>query len=101
MRKANPAASQTPTRTWHFPPFHGVEGRARERRHVQVEPTAPDLSEVTRSNRHHHTFPSPLYHLSQLEEAKKAAQAQNKPIAWIGTFAKCLAPYDKKLTFVH
>ena len=36
--------------------------------------------------------------MSQLDEAKKAAQAQNKPIAWIATFAKHLAPYDKKLT---
>ena len=42
--------------------------------------------------------PSPLYRMSQLEEAKKAAQAQNKPIAWIATFAKNLAPYDQRLT---
>ena len=26
------------------------------------------------------------------------AQAQNKPIAWIATFGKNLAPYDQKLT---
>ena len=38
--------------------------------------------------------PSPLHRLSQLEEVKKRAVAENKPIAWIGTFAKTLAPYD-------
>jgi hypothetical protein len=38
--------------------------------------------------------PSPVYRLSQLEEAKKRAAAEGKPIAWIGTFSKSLAPYD-------
>ena len=39
--------------------------------------------------------PSPVYRLSQLEDVKKRAAAEGKPIAWIGTFAKTLAPYDK------
>jgi hypothetical protein len=39
--------------------------------------------------------PSPVYRLSQLEEAKKRAAAESKPIAWIGTFASALEPYDK------
>jgi hypothetical protein len=39
--------------------------------------------------------PSPVYRLSQLEEVKKRAAAEGKPIAWIGTFAQLLAPYDK------
>src|SRR6266542_6204866 len=38
--------------------------------------------------------PSPVYHLSQLEEVKKRAVAEGKPVAWIGTFSKTLAPYD-------
>ena len=36
--------------------------------------------------------PSPLHGMSQLEEVKKRAAMAHKPIAWIGTFAKCLAP---------
>src|SRR4051812_43562059 len=39
--------------------------------------------------------PSPVYRLSQLEEVKKRASTEGKPIAWIGTFASLLAPYDK------
>ena len=39
--------------------------------------------------------PSPVHRMSQLEEVKKRAVAEGKPIAWIGTFAKELAPYDK------
>jgi hypothetical protein len=39
--------------------------------------------------------PSPVYRLSQLEDVKKRAAAEGKPIAWIGTFAQLLAPYDK------
>ena len=38
--------------------------------------------------------PSPLHRMSQLDEVKKRAAAEHKPIAWIGTFAKTLAPYD-------
>ena len=33
--------------------------------------------------------------MGQLEEVKKRAAAEGKPIAWIGTFAQSLAPYDK------
>src|SRR5438067_8153703 len=39
--------------------------------------------------------PSPVYRMSQLEEVKKRAAAEGKPIAWIATFAQHLAPYDK------
>jgi hypothetical protein len=39
--------------------------------------------------------PSPLHRMSQLEEVKKKAAAEGKPIAWIGTFRKELEPYDK------
>jgi hypothetical protein len=39
--------------------------------------------------------PSLVYRMSQLEEVKKRAAAERKPIAWIGTFSKYLAPYDK------
>jgi hypothetical protein len=39
--------------------------------------------------------PSPLHRMSQLEEVKKRAAAERKPIAWIATYAACLAPYDK------
>ena len=39
--------------------------------------------------------PSPVHRMSQLEEVKKRATAERKPIAWIGTFSKTLAPYDK------
>ena len=39
--------------------------------------------------------PSPVHRMSQLEEVKKRAAAEGKPVAWIGTFAKELAPYDK------
>ena len=39
--------------------------------------------------------PSPVYRLGQLEEVKKRAAAEGKPIAWIGTFGQLLAPYDK------
>ena len=39
--------------------------------------------------------PSQVYRLSQVEEVKKRAAAEGKPIAWIGTFAETLAPYDK------
>jgi hypothetical protein len=39
--------------------------------------------------------PSPVYRLSQVEEVKKRAAAEGKPIAWIGTFAETLAPYEK------
>jgi len=38
--------------------------------------------------------PSPLYRMSQLEEVKKRAAEEHKPIAWIGTFAKNLAPHN-------
>jgi len=38
--------------------------------------------------------PSPVYRMSQLEEVKKLAAAEGKPIAWIGTFAQHLAPYN-------
>src|SRR5690242_12800341 len=38
--------------------------------------------------------PSPLFRMSQLEEVKKRAAEEHKPIAWIGTFAKFLPPYD-------
>src|SRR5437660_784474 len=38
--------------------------------------------------------PSPLYRMRQLEEVKKREAAEHKPIAWIGTFSKYLAPYD-------
>jgi hypothetical protein len=38
--------------------------------------------------------PSPVYRMSQLEEVKKRAAAEGKPIAWIATFSKSLAPYD-------
>jgi hypothetical protein len=38
---------------------------------------------------------SPVYRMSQLEEVKKRAAAEHKPIAWIGTFSKYLAPYNK------
>jgi len=41
--------------------------------------------------------PSPLHRMSQLEDVKKRAVAEHKPIAWIGTFAKTLAPYDKPM----
>ena len=41
--------------------------------------------------------PSPLHRMSQLEEVKKRAAAEHKPIAWIGTFSKYLAPYDKPM----
>jgi hypothetical protein len=41
--------------------------------------------------------PSPLHRMSQLEDVKKRAAAEHKPIAWIGTFAKTLAPYDKPM----
>ena len=30
-----------------------------------------------------------------MEEVKKRASTEGKPIAWIGTFASLLAPYDK------
>lgn len=33
-----------------------------------------------------------IYRMSQWEEAKKKAQAEDKPIAWIGTATKYLAP---------
>jgi hypothetical protein len=39
--------------------------------------------------------PSPVYRMSQLEDVKKRAAAEGKPIAWIGTFANTLAPFDK------
>jgi len=38
--------------------------------------------------------PSAVHRMSQLDEVKKRAAAEHKPIAWIGTFAKTLAPYD-------
>jgi len=41
--------------------------------------------------------PSPLHRMSQLEDVKKRAAAEHKPIAWIGTFAKTLTPYDKPM----
>ena len=40
---------------------------------------------------------SPVHRMSQLEEVKKRAAAEHKPIAWIGTFSKSLAPYDKPM----
>lgn len=36
-----------------------------------------------------------LHRMSQLDEAKKRAATEGKPIAWIGTFAELLQPYDK------
>jgi hypothetical protein len=41
--------------------------------------------------------PSPVHRMSQLEDVKKRAAAERKPIAWIGTFSKTLAPYDKPM----
>lgn len=38
-----------------------------------------------------------IYRMSQLETAKKRALAEGKPIAWIGTATKYLAPYNKIL----
>ncbi|MEO7298981.1 MAG: hypothetical protein ABI042_10455 [Verrucomicrobiota bacterium] len=37
--------------------------------------------------------PPLIYRMNQLEEAKKRAVAEDKPIAWIGTLTKYLAPY--------
>ena len=39
--------------------------------------------------------PSPVYRKSQLEDVKKRAVAEGKPIAWIGTFPETLEPFDK------
>jgi hypothetical protein len=39
--------------------------------------------------------PSPVYRMSQLEEVKKRAAEEGKPIAWIGAFATNLTPYAK------
>jgi len=36
-----------------------------------------------------------IYRLSQVEEAKKRALAEDKPIAWIGGVTEHLEPYDK------
>lgn len=38
-----------------------------------------------------------IYRLSQVEEAKKRAQAEGKPIAWIGGFPEYLEPYTKPI----
>lgn len=39
--------------------------------------------------------PSPVYRMTRLEEVKKRAAAEGKPIAWIGTFGNTLEPYNK------
>lgn len=36
-----------------------------------------------------------IYRLSQVEDAKKRALAEGKPIAWIGSLPEYLAPYPK------
>ncbi|MDQ6632339.1 MAG: hypothetical protein M3Y82_11400, partial [Verrucomicrobiota bacterium] len=41
--------------------------------------------------------PPKIYRMKQWEEAKKRAIAEDKPIAWIGAPARCLAPYQKNL----
>src|SRR5262245_24119450 len=41
--------------------------------------------------------PAAVYRMSQLEEAKKRAAAEHKPIAWISTFTTNLAPHPKPL----
>lgn len=38
-----------------------------------------------------------IYRLSQVEEAKKRAQAEGKPIAWIGSYPEYLEPYTKPI----
>jgi len=38
-----------------------------------------------------------IYRLSQVEEAKKRAQTEGKPIAWIGGFPEHLEPYSKPI----
>jgi len=44
--------------------------------------------------------PSPVYRMSQLEEVKKRAAEEEKPIAWIGAFATNLTPYASKAIIV-
>src|SRR6185295_5139724 len=39
----------------------------------------------------------PLYRRNQLDDAKKRAAAEGKPIAWIASAPQYLAPYNKSL----
>jgi hypothetical protein len=41
--------------------------------------------------------PVPIYRMSQLEDAKKRAAAEGKPIAWIASRLEYLGPYNKSL----